>query len=147
MKNRKLLLIVSLVLALTMSLGGTLAYLTDTDEAVNVMTLGNVDIEQYEKDAEGNTFEQNQPLYPAYYTTDNEGNITSAVTGAIDKVVSVKNVGTSEAYVRTLLAFEAGNLNYADFQKYIHTEFEMQAEWLQTPINVKGVNYYVACVD
>ena len=82
MKNRKLLLIVSLVLALTMSLGGTLAYLTDTDEAVNVMTLGNVKIEQLElqrkdgidyrnegKIAKGDeleTFEQGQALYPAY---------------------------------------------------------------------------------
>ena len=48
MKNRKLLLIVSLVLALTMSLGGTLAYLQDSDVDVNVMTLGNVQIEQHE---------------------------------------------------------------------------------------------------
>ena len=40
MKNRKLILIVSLVLALTMSLGGTLAYLTDTDADVNTMVLG-----------------------------------------------------------------------------------------------------------
>ena len=48
MKNRKLLLIVSLVLALTMSLGGTLAYLTDTDADVNVMTLGSVTITQNE---------------------------------------------------------------------------------------------------
>ena len=30
-------------------LTGTLAYLTDTDEDVNVMTLGNVDIEQIEQ--------------------------------------------------------------------------------------------------
>lgn len=79
MKNRKLLLIVSLILALTMAMGSTLAYLTDTDEAVNVMTLGNVDIEQIElqrKDGikhnatlnEGDLepFEQGQALYPAF---------------------------------------------------------------------------------
>ncbi|MBE5787746.1 MAG: hypothetical protein E7324_09450 [Clostridiales bacterium] len=79
MKNRKWILSVCLVLALTMSLGGTLAYLTDTDSDVNVMTLGNVSIEQIElqrKDgvdhnaiaAEGDLvpFEQGQPLYPAY---------------------------------------------------------------------------------
>lgn len=143
MKNRKLLLIVSLVLALTMSLGGTLAYLQDTDEAVNVMTLGNVDIEQYEEDAEGNPFEQGQPLYPAYVDADNN------ITGAIDKVVNVKNVGSSEAYVRTLLAFEAGTLNKTDFEKYIHTVFAEGAkvEWLPSAIEAKGVKYYVACVD
>ena len=87
MKNRKLLLIVSLALALTMSLGGTLAYLTDTDSDVNVMTLGNVQIEQNEwQRAEGvghtNTeetsakegdlvpFKQNDPIYPAVAKTD-----------------------------------------------------------------------------
>ena len=82
MKNRKLLLIVSLVLALTMSLGGTLAYLQDSDVDVNVMTLGNVQIEQHEyqrveKDGKFETdtidektsyvlevFEQNKPLLP-----------------------------------------------------------------------------------
>ena len=48
MKNRKLILIVSLVLAMTMSLGGTLAYLSDTDADVNTMVLGNVKIEQHE---------------------------------------------------------------------------------------------------
>lgn len=85
MKNRKLILILSLVLALTMSLGGTLAYLTDTDADVNTMVLGNVKIEQHEYervvDAEGNyemvtsekygegykvqEFSQNKPLLPA----------------------------------------------------------------------------------
>ena len=78
MKNRKLILIVSLVLAMTMSLGGTLAYLQDTDADVNVMTLGSVTIEhqQYERsDAEPITidgvqsyvlqeFTQNKPLLP-----------------------------------------------------------------------------------
>ena len=39
-----------LVLALTaaVSIGATLAYLTDTDEDVNVMTLGKVKIDQLE---------------------------------------------------------------------------------------------------
>lgn len=79
MKNRKILLVVSLVLALAMTLTGTLAYLTDTDSEVNVMTLGNVDIEQHEmkradgiaNDAElkeGNLvpFVDGIKLYPAY---------------------------------------------------------------------------------
>ncbi len=48
MKNKKLLLIVSLALAMMMSLGGTLAYLQDTDSDVNTMTLGNVKIDQLE---------------------------------------------------------------------------------------------------
>ena len=66
-----------LVLALTaaISIGATLAYLTDTDEDVNVMTLGNVKIDQLEYErvddetandkAEVQEFHDNKPLYPA----------------------------------------------------------------------------------
>ena len=71
-----------LVLALTaaISIGATLAYLTDTDEDVNVMTLGNVKIDQleYERiddetanaDAEVQEFHDNKPLYPAVTDKD-----------------------------------------------------------------------------
>ena len=66
-----------LVLALTaaISIGATLAYLTDTDEDVNVMTLGKVKIDQLEYErvddetanekAEVQEFHDNKPLYPA----------------------------------------------------------------------------------
>ncbi len=140
MKNRKLLLIVSLVLALTMSLGGTLAYLTDTDEAVNVMTLGNVDIEQHEKDAAGNIFEQGQPLYPAYI----EG---EKITGAIDKVVTVENTGNSDAYVRTWIAFEVGTMAEDRFEAVIHKEIAKEGLTLSEGkfFEIEDVNYYVVC--
>ncbi len=84
MKKSTLLMIVSVVLALTLSLGSTLAYLQDSDSDVNVMTLGNVYIEQLEFERElaedGSSviidtprgeslklveFTQNKPLYPA----------------------------------------------------------------------------------
>ncbi|MBQ3156472.1 MAG: hypothetical protein IJB81_06040 [Clostridia bacterium] len=144
MKNRKLLLIVSLILAMTMAMGGTLAYLTDTDEAVNVMTLGNVDIEQIElqrkegiaynatlKEGDLEPFEQGQALYPAF-PVNNAGTDYSAemndllywgpyvhtgtaanglwnenkLIGALDKFVFVENTGSSDAYYRTIIAFE-----------------------------------------
>ena len=97
MKNRKLILIVSLVLAMTMSLGGTLAYLSDTDADVNTMVLGNVSITQNEhqraKNADGTyktdtidgvtsyvleVYENDKPLLPtteikADGTPDNHG--------------------------------------------------------------------------
>lgn len=82
MKNRRLLLIAVLVLAVAMSIGTTLAYLTDTDSDVNVMTLGDVKIEQIELQrkagvdyrnggeiADGDeleAFRQGQKLYPSY---------------------------------------------------------------------------------
>ncbi|MBE5769405.1 MAG: hypothetical protein E7333_07450 [Clostridiales bacterium] len=86
MKKSKLFLILALVLSLAVGLGGTLAYLTDTDEDVNVMTLGNVQIEQIElQRAEGVDyrnggeplnlgdlvpFQQGKALYPAYAASD-----------------------------------------------------------------------------
>ena len=66
-----------LVLTLTaaVSIGATLAYLTDTDEDVNVMTLGKVKIDQLEFEriddeteneaAKVQDFRDNKPLYPA----------------------------------------------------------------------------------
>ena len=67
------LLVVALTIAI--SVGATLAYLTDTDEDVNVMTLGKVKIDQLEYErvddetanekAEVQEFHDNKPLLPA----------------------------------------------------------------------------------
>ena len=84
MKKKLLALVLVVALAVTSIVGGTLAYQTDTDAAVNVMTLGNVDVVQHElQRAEGVAhnatavegslvpFEQGKPLYPAYPETTN----------------------------------------------------------------------------
>lgn len=71
--------------------GATMAYFTDTESANNVMTVGEIDIEQIETDKDGKPFEDGQHLLP---------NVT------IDKIVTVENVGRSDAFVRTLIAFE-----------------------------------------
>ncbi len=89
--KRKLLLVVSLMLALSLSIGGTIAYLTDTDSDVNVMTLGDIKIEQIELQrvegvdyrnggeiADGDELEpfvQGQPLFPSY--TDDESDYSA----------------------------------------------------------------------
>lgn len=101
MKNRKLLMVASLILALAVSLGGTLAYLTDTDADVNTMVLGNVKIAQHEYerqvDKDGDykkgtvvhtdgedkesyllqTFTQNKPLLPIVGDPSKPGNDAS----------------------------------------------------------------------
>ena len=46
--KKSVLMILSLVMVAVIALTGTVAYLTSTDEAVNVMTMGNVKIEQQE---------------------------------------------------------------------------------------------------
>lgn len=114
MKNRKLILILSLVLALTMSLGGTLAYLTDTDGEVNVMTVGNViiDLIEQQRNADGNAledYEQGKPMIPIVGSAQGEKDEFGQPTAAnyVDKIVSVKNTGRSDAWVRVLVAVPA----------------------------------------
>ena len=70
MKLKKFLLgAVSMVLVAALAIGGTVAYLQDEDSAVNVMTLGNVYIEQIEQERDANgdlvDFTQAKPAYPA----------------------------------------------------------------------------------
>ena len=75
---------------------GILAYLTSEDSDVNVMTLGNAEIEQIEEQLaeDGITkepFEQAKGFYPGT---------------SVSKIVTVENTGKSDCYFRTLIAFE-----------------------------------------
>lgn len=97
MKNVKkvLLTVGSFVLTAALAIGGTVAYLQYEDSDVNVMTLGNVKIEQIEQQKNENgeleAFEQAKDFYPGT---------------EISKIVTVKNTGKSDVYFRTLFAFE-----------------------------------------
>ena len=77
-----LLMGLSFVLVAALAIGGTVAYLSDTDSDVNVMTLGNVSIAQHELERADMTeqsqteaaalqnFTQGQALYPAVLNMD-----------------------------------------------------------------------------
>ena len=117
----------AVALTAAVSIGATLAYLTDTDEDVNVMTLGNVAIDQIEQervddiDNELTDFQDNKPMLPAVYTGDTISwadpsewvvpgdeawKVVEDNTNVIDKFVTVENTGKSDAYIRTIFAFE-----------------------------------------
>lgn len=127
MKKKIMAMCLVIAMAATAVIGGTLAYFTDTDSATNVMTLGKVDIKQLEEqryfDENGNVwtmgdFEQNKPLMPMVDTREDKtanpvvnGFFDSEMNNVVDKIVSVTNVAeegakNSDAYVRTLIAFE-----------------------------------------
>ena len=118
----------SFAMVICAAIAGTVAYLTDEDSDVNVMTLGNVKIEQIEqeRDENGNLveFSQLKPLYPAVYEGDKlymvssdqqpvssvkDWEVTPINENVVDKIVTVKNTGKSDAYVRTIIAFETDN--------------------------------------
>ena len=102
-KRKIILLATALCLVAILAVGGTLAYFTDTDQEINVFTVGNVKIEQYEKDRNGVDFVDGKKLFPIV----NDGKDADGYhTGKnyIDKIVTVKNTGTEDAYIRTHIA-------------------------------------------
>ena len=132
MKKKILALALVVILAITAVAGASLAYLTDKDQAVNVMTLGNVAIEQYEKDRWGGAFVQNQNLFPMVDLRGEndpvvvDGLFNDAMKNVIDKMVTVENTGNYAAYVRTIIAFETGIIykeNSTEIYGYMHDEY------------------------
>ena len=115
MKKKLLALVLVVVMAATAVVGGTMAYLTDEDSDVNVMTLGNVSIELIEQqrsngpDSDLEPFEDDKALYPIVGSAQGEKDKWGMPTAAnyVDKIVSVKNTGVSEAYIRVLVAVPA----------------------------------------
>ncbi|MBQ1252228.1 MAG: hypothetical protein IIY02_04855 [Firmicutes bacterium] len=181
-KNRKVLLtVLSVALIAIIGIFGTIAYLTDTDSQANVMTMGNVDIEQHEFErvvgangeyttitVDGVTsyelqeFTQAKPLLPYVGEVNNGYDPTEVRLGqlghnsrggmsvfpaenVVDKFVVVENTGRSDAYVRTLVAFEAGSLTEEEWCKIInyssHFTWKETQDWFVT--NIDGNNYYM----
>lgn len=87
MSKKSIVLIVSIVLAVAIGLGGTLAFFTDRDSDTNVFTVGNVDIELNED------FVQNSTLMPGV---------------EINKDTWITNQGTNPAYVWMTVAVPEG---------------------------------------
>lgn len=155
---------VSVMLIAVLTITGTVAYFTDTDEAINVFEVGNVDIEQIEEQRKENTtvdytqdgvleeFKDNKNLMPSsYFTEDKEpekhptgGLWDVSSEGAIDKIVHVENVGENPAYVRTIFAFE----NNGGVDALIHKNVkEENGKWddLNIDVTIDGQDYSLYC--
>lgn len=135
MKNRKKLVALVMVLALALAsmIGGTLAYFTDDEAAVNTFTMGNVKIDLIED------FEEDE---------------AELIPGKdIKKAVTVKNVGHNEAYVRVHIAIPAivddGDPSFAAVNNFLHFNFDWdsvkdgQWTWFKTdkPAEIKYADY------
>ena len=114
---KKRILSVSLVAAMLAVgvVGGTMAYLNDSDYDKNVMTAGYVTIEQLEEDQAGNDVSGGSfHLVPAVGTPDytvNEYGVKvfddAQFKNVKDKFISVVNTGSENAFVRTIILMEA----------------------------------------
>ncbi len=134
--KKKVLAAASYVMVAALAIGGTVAYFTASDSAVNVMTVGKgVSIEMNEQQRDGNggleDFEQGKGMMPATDMTKvalpNEDGYTGLTIrdggNYVDKLVSVTNTGTTAAYVRTIYAFpEAGDFDttYNASEQWFH---------------------------
>ena len=141
---------------------GTVAFLTDTDQAVNVMTSGNIAIDLHEAQRQGNKLVpfENGDMFPAFTMTPNldwnstEATQTVAVNGqeysfwnpevvknVKDKIVYVENTGRNEAYARTIFAFENPKVNGEDLINYVKMNVNGTLENLGENVTINGVTY------
>ncbi len=184
--KKKALAAASYVMVAALAIGGTVAYLTDTDQDVNVMTLGKVSIDQHEYERVVNEdgtfatdtvdnqtsyvlqeFSQMKPMLPTTKDPNKQGGGWDDTTvrmsqvdsyggmqvfeapNAQDKFVTVENTGRTDAYVRTIVAYEVGNAD-KELISYSHRATENAAEagtvrpWLMNEIGtvtIDGNNY------
>ena len=92
MKKKITALCLCVALLAVAVVGASLAYFTDTDNAKNTFTVGNVKIDLIEQEKTDNglaPFEQGKTLVPG---KSNDGN-------AVSKIVTVKNTGKNDAWV------------------------------------------------
>lgn len=115
MKNTKktLLICICVIAVLTVSVVGTLAYLTDTDSAVNTFTVGQVDISVDETKV--NT--DGTPVAGADRVKANEYHILPGMEYTKDPTVTV-NGGSEDAYVRMILTVHNASDVQAILTKY-----------------------------
>ena len=112
MSKRKIVLLASaLCMVAILAIGGTLAYFTDTDSETNTFTVGGVKIDlieqQVNKDGTAlEAFKQDQVLMPIVGSAQGEKDKYGQPVAAnyIDKMVTIKNTGTSAAWVRAYFA-------------------------------------------
>lgn len=161
MKKKILSICLVSVIAIMAIAGATLAYLTDTDKADNVFTIGNVQIElvEQQRNDEGTgleTFEDNKVLLPIVESAQGQKETVDGVAGLptsknyVDKIITVKNTGASDAYMRVYIAIPVVLDNVDDAsQNILHfnwtKESSVEGEWgseqsVAQNVDVNGVN-------
>lgn len=145
--KRKVGLVAAALLLVSMLSFGTLAYFTDSEEATNVMTAGNVDIELYDLGEDGEAFPSVAPGFTGVMPGD-----------TVAKKITVKNVGTQSAWVRvkvdqaitneldmTGITLDFNDTNWTTKQTdgYYYYRTELAPEATTEPL-FTGVSYSVA---
>lgn len=164
---KKRIVTIALVVALVaIAAVGTLAYFTDTDNATNTFTVGNVKIDLIEKERDGNggtkDFTQGKKLYPIVGSAQGEKDALGMPTAKnyVDKMVTIQNTGSEKAYIRAYFAipsalddgyetFNAGlNVLHFNFGNKVENGVVTStegAEWIWT--HGSKWNYFETTID
>lgn len=166
--KKTLLMALSFALVAVVSVASTLAYLSAQDNAANVFTAGQVDVELIEQQRNADRtaledFKQGKELLPIVGSAQGEKDNFGLPKAAnyVDKIVTVANTGRNDAYVRVLFGFpqvldadKASEMplhwnhsvtfdadgNYVEGNKI---DYNWKAEGLAYTIEIEGVVYNV----
>ena len=172
-KKKILVLAVSVCLVAILAIGGTLAYFTDTDQATNTFTTGGVDITLIEQQGNADhtgleTYQDGHILMPIVGSAQGEKypNGQPKAENYIDKIVTIKNNGVSDAYIRAyfaipsalddgyetfnaganILHFNFGNANGASTYG-VQWNWKHGSKWNYFETTIDGVAYNVYFAD
>lgn len=102
MKKKSILMMLFTIFFLLISIGFTVAYLTDEEKALNVYTIGKVSISLNETDVD----ELGVPIENAKRVYDNQYHLMPGYTYTKDPTITV-NAGSNDSYVRLLVTISA----------------------------------------
>lgn len=155
MKKKIIALCLTVCLAAVAVVGGTLAYFTDTDEATNTFTVGSVKIELIEQQRNNKgtalvEFENDKVLMPIVGSVQGKSATVGGVSGLptaenyVDKIITVKNTGKSDAYMKVFVAIPQVLDNVSDAaQNVLHFNFnpasQAEGEWTAEKLEAQGV--------
>lgn len=124
--KRSVILTLCIILCLALSLGGTIAYLTDADGDVNVMTLGRVKItlEEFQRDGSGDLeeYEDGRMLYPQVGEDGGHDQYGLSTNSTFhDKIVRVtSNSSNANAYLRVWVGVPSAMLDVVGEEDAVH---------------------------
>lgn len=166
MKKKIVALCLCVALAVVAIGGATLAYFTDTDAKTNTFTAGGVKIALIEQQRNADSsalvpFENNKNLMPIVGSAQGEQEIVGGVKlptaeNYVDKIMTIKNTGVSDAYVRIFVAvptaLQNGQTPNAPRYDVLHWNFNGDScatgEWtdeivVANPTVINGVEYKI----
>ena len=135
MKKKIISLVAVAALVVTSIVGTTLAYFTDKEDTSNTFTMGKVDISLHEYDREGNKDEEYRKVLSTKKITPiaiRENSTAYDSKGFVDKMVTVENKSTIDAYARVLVAMpviEGADKGFLNAENWLVRDVDNADNW------------------